>query len=67
MSWLDYYRLLEKHSGHLEKATKEELRNATRGNPNTPFDARRLAEKKYRSEHYACEEVGAPFCTCQRV
>ena len=47
MSWFDYYRLLEKYDGNLEKATKEEMAYAARCNPNNPPDARALAEKKW--------------------
>ena len=47
MGWFDYYRLLEKYNGDLEKATEEEMRSAFRGNPNDPPSARALAEKKW--------------------
>ncbi len=55
MSWRDYYRLLEKYNGNLSKATKAEMKEAARGNPNDPVSARQLAEKKWAER----EGVGA--------
>lgn len=51
MGWIQYYRLLEKYDGDLEKATGEELSWAARGNPNTPEAARALAEEKWEQEN----------------
>ena len=50
MSWIDYYRLLEKYNGDLEKATEEEMDYAFRGNPNDPSSARALAEEKWKEK-----------------
>ena len=47
MSWHDYYYLLEKYNGDLTKASPQELDYAKRWNPNTPEDARRLAEEEW--------------------
>jgi len=47
MSWRDYYYLFEKYDGDLTRATGEELDCARRGNPNTPEDARRLAQQEW--------------------
>lgn len=55
MSWREYYTLLEKYDGDLRKATKTELKEAARGNPNDPASARQLAEKKWAERN----EVGA--------
>jgi hypothetical protein len=53
MSWLDYYHLLEKHNGDLSKASTKELSQAAKNNPNDPFNARRLAEKKWKEKQGA--------------
>lgn len=50
MSWLTYYKLLEKYDGDLSKATLRELDVARRANPNTPDAARELAVKKWRED-----------------
>jgi hypothetical protein len=47
MGWLDYYHLLEKYNGDLKQANTSELAQAAKHNPNDPFNARRLAEKKW--------------------
>jgi len=62
----DYYNILERHHGDWSKATKEEMLSAFRENPNDPPTARRIAQEKWHSKHYACEEVGAPWCQCQK-
>lgn len=59
MGWFDYYKLLEKYNGNLKKATKAEMEHAFIGNPNDPFTARELAEKKWREEQSKIEEVKA--------
>ncbi len=51
MGWLTYYHLLEKYNGEILKATKEEMNFAFRDNPNTPPEARALAEKKWEEEN----------------
>lgn len=51
MGWYNYYTLLEKYAGDLNKATKEEMKNAADWNPNNPHDARALAEKIYKQNH----------------
>jgi len=48
MGWFAYYNLFEKYNGDLSKATKEEMDFAYRDNPNTPPEARALAEKKWK-------------------
>lgn len=48
MSWLDYYRLLERYDGDLDKASRRELASAARGNPNDPPSALRLARQKWQ-------------------
>jgi hypothetical protein len=50
MSWRDYYYLLKKYNGKIEKATEEELESARRGNPNTPEDALRIARMQYEKD-----------------
>ena len=50
MGWLNYYRLLERYGGDLRRASKEELREAAAWNPNTPGEARVLAERIYAEE-----------------
>jgi hypothetical protein len=50
MGWLDYYHLLEKYNGDLKKASTKELSQAAKNNPNDPFNARRLAEKKWQEK-----------------
>jgi hypothetical protein len=47
MSWLDYYELLEKYDGDLNRATQEEMLFAAKCNPNDPPTARTIAEKEY--------------------
>lgn len=58
MSWLDYYRLLEKYGGDIKKATAEEVRSAVRGNPNEPYAALALASRKFAENH-----PELPICT----
>ena len=48
MSWINYYNLLEKYNGNLDKATEKELEIAAKWNPNDPVRARRIAEKKWK-------------------
>jgi len=50
MGWYTYYKLLEKYNGDLTKATKEEMDNAYKSNPNTPSRAREIAEEKYNTK-----------------
>lgn len=50
MSWLDYYRLIERY-GSVDKAPKAERVAAAKGNPNTPAAARALAERIWSEEH----------------
>ncbi|MHA1329593.1 MAG: hypothetical protein ACTSR2_00815 [Candidatus Hodarchaeales archaeon] len=50
MGWFTFYRLLEKYNGDLSKASKEELEFASRCNPNTPYEAKELAERIWREE-----------------
>lgn len=47
MSWLEYYRLLEKYNGDLQRASGNELAEAARGNPNDPISALTVARRKY--------------------
>lgn len=51
MGWYDFYNLLKKYSGDLDKATKEELSFCWRANPDDPLKAREIAEKKWREEN----------------
>jgi len=50
MGWLDFYFILEKHKGNLNKITINELRNAAKKNPNEPITALGLAVWKYIEE-----------------
>lgn len=50
MGWRNYYMLLEQYDGDLSKATKEEMAWAAKCNPNTPHDARALAEEKWKTK-----------------
>lgn len=47
MSWLDYYELLEKYDGNLNRATKDEMSFAAKCNPNDPSSARAVAESAW--------------------
>lgn len=47
MGWYTYYKLLEKYSGDLTKATKDEIKDAVLSNPNTPDKALEIAKDKY--------------------
>ncbi len=51
MGWFNYYTLLKKYDGDLSKASKRELDFAEHCNPENPYDARALAEKKWKVEH----------------
>ena len=51
MSWRDFYYLLEKYNGNMDEATDEELKYAVEGNPNEPYSARQLAQRKWDEEH----------------
>lgn len=44
MGWLDYYWLIEKY-GSVDAAPKAERMRAAKGNSNTPWEAREIAEK----------------------
>jgi hypothetical protein len=60
MGWIDYYRLYVKYNGDLSKATKSEMGEAARANPNDPPSARALAKKKwdeYQAEADAADEL----------
>jgi hypothetical protein len=50
MGWYNYFNLLEKYNGDLSKATKKEMDYAAYCNPDNPFDARALAEKKWKEK-----------------
>ena len=50
MGWFTYYKLLKKYNGDLAKASKEEMDNAYKSNPNTPSAAMELAKRKYAEE-----------------
>lgn len=58
MSWRDYYRLLERYDGDLKRATREEVRQAAERNPNTPREARALAERIWQEEHQHIQTRG---------
>lgn len=60
MSWLNYYRLLQKYNGDLTKATPDEMDNAYRANPNTPDRARDIAETKWKEKELAIQSALAP-------
>lgn len=50
MGWMDYYRLYESYDGDLSKASKDELRQAARNNPNDPSTAKRIAKETWERE-----------------
>ena len=57
MSWRDYFRLLERYNGTLRRATRAELNEAAKNNPNTPAAARALAEHIYQKEQDKAQGV----------
>ena len=60
MSWLNYYKLLQKYNGDLTKATSPEMEDAYRSNPNTPDRARDIAEQKWKEKELAIQSALAP-------
>ncbi len=48
MGWYNYYKLLEKYVGDLDKASKKELREASLANPDNASAALEIAKKKWR-------------------
>jgi hypothetical protein len=51
MGWMDYYRLFELYDGDIRKASKAELNQAARYNPNDPATALRIAKRQWDMEH----------------
>ena len=49
MGWIDYYNILKEHDS-FDQAPKEQMKAAADANPNTPQDARRLAQQKFDEE-----------------
>lgn len=50
MGWYDYYRLIEQY-GSVDAAPKPMREAAAKANPNTPSDARKLAEYIWARDH----------------
>lgn len=50
MGWLDWYHLIKKYDGNLNRASSDEIRKCIEANPNDPISALKLAMDKYREE-----------------
>ena len=50
MSWIQYYKIIQKTGGEIIKADPKEMVAAARGNPNSPSEALTVAFKKYEED-----------------